>query len=307
MRCGAERLGLFSSRSFGVEQSGVLDRDRRLGGECRRDVCKLFVVDVGLELVDAEDADNAVADDHRRADPTADARAAADVTREMRVVGDVGENLRPLRPHDVAVEVGLVVEVEAPSEESLRIVEATPADDYQTVSLDHLDGAAVIRDDALQLVEDRLDRLLQAQHLPQHLRHGEERLGVLACTLDLADVVVDGEEAGVLAVHHEGGKHQLDVDRGAVLPRPSGDPLCTTGGHGLARDLAPLVTTRIAEHEVVDRAAERLLGGVAEQLGRRRIPLGDPLVGVHDDHRHRVVLDEGLELGQPPTRFGELR
>ena len=51
-----------------------------------------------------------------------------------------------------------------------------------------------------ELVEDRLDRLLQAQRLPQHLRHGEERLGVLACALELADVVVDAEEAGMLAV-----------------------------------------------------------------------------------------------------------
>ena len=85
------------------------------------------------------------------------------------------------------------------------------------------------------------------------------------------------------------------------------DPLRATGGHGLARDLAPLVTACVAEHEVVDRAAERLLGGVAEELGRRRIPVGHPLVGVHDDHRHRAVLDKGLELGQPPTRLGELR
>ena len=127
MGCGAECLGLFPSGALGVEQAGVLDRDRRVGGECGRHVCELFVVDVGHEVVDAEDADNAVADDHRRTDPTANACTAADVTREMRVVGDVGENLRPLRPHDMAVEIGLVVKVETLPEDSLQIVEAATA------------------------------------------------------------------------------------------------------------------------------------------------------------------------------------
>ena len=47
------------------------------------------------------------------------------------------------------------------------------ADDHQAVSLDHLDGAAVVRDDPLQLAEDRLDRVLQAQRLAEHLRDGE--------------------------------------------------------------------------------------------------------------------------------------
>src|SRR6185436_16283026 len=98
---------------FGVEQPGVLDGDPRLDGECRRDVGKRFVVEVGLELVDAEDADDAVADGHRRTDPTADASTAVLVTREMRVIGDIGEHLRPLRPYDVAIEVGLVVKLEA--------------------------------------------------------------------------------------------------------------------------------------------------------------------------------------------------
>ena len=104
----------------------------------------------------------------------------------MRVVRHVGEDLRPLRPHDLVVEVGLVVQVEALPEESLEIVEAAPADDHQTVVLDHLDGAAVVGHDPLQLVEDRLDRVLQAQRLAEHLRHGQQRLGVLACALELA-------------------------------------------------------------------------------------------------------------------------
>ena len=110
----------------------------------------------------------------------------------------VGEDLRPLRPHDVAVEVGLVVQVEAHPEQAAEIVEAAPADDHQAVALDHLDGAAVVGHDSLQLAEDRLDRVLEAQRLAEHLRHGEERLGVLPCALDLGDVVVDREEADVL-------------------------------------------------------------------------------------------------------------
>jgi hypothetical protein len=32
----------------------------------------------------------------------------------------------------------------------------------------------------------------------------------------------------------------------------------------------------------------------------------DPLVRIQDDHRDRGVLDQGLELGQPPTRFDQL-
>ena len=74
---------------------------------------ELLGVEVGLELVDAEHADDAVADDHRRADPAANASAAVHLAREVRVLRHVGEDLRPLRPHDLAVEVGLVVQVEA--------------------------------------------------------------------------------------------------------------------------------------------------------------------------------------------------
>jgi len=111
----------------------------------------------------------------------------------------------------------------------------------------------------------------------------------------------------MLAVHHEGNEHQLDVHGRAVLPRALRDPLRTTAGHCLAPHLAALVTTCFAEHQLVDRAAVRLVKCVAEQLGRRRIPVGNPLVRIHDDHRHRRVLDEGFELGQAPARFCELR
>ena len=77
------------------------------------------------------------------------------------------------------VDVGLVVQVEAHSEKRLEIVEAAAAHDHQAVALNHLHGTAVVGHDPLQLAEDRLDGVLEAQRLAEHLRHGEERLRVL--------------------------------------------------------------------------------------------------------------------------------
>ena len=99
--CGAESLGLFAGSSLGLEQARVFDRHRGLGGECRRDFRQLFGVEIGLELVDAEHADDAVADDHRGTDPSANASTAVQLTRKVRVLRHVGEDLSPLRPHDL--------------------------------------------------------------------------------------------------------------------------------------------------------------------------------------------------------------
>ena len=90
----------------------------------------------------------------------------------MRVVRHVGEDLLPLRSHDLDTGVGLVLQVEAHSDHSAQVVEAAPARDHQAVSLDHLDGTAVVGHDLLQLVEDRLERSFKAQCLAEHLRHG---------------------------------------------------------------------------------------------------------------------------------------
>ena len=89
---GAERLGLLARGALGLEQSSILDRDRGLGGECRRELRELFGVEVGLELVDAQNADDAVADDHRSADPAANASTAVLLTRKVRVLRYVGED-----------------------------------------------------------------------------------------------------------------------------------------------------------------------------------------------------------------------
>ena len=97
--------------------------------------------------------------------------------------------------------VALVVEVEAHSGHPPQIVEAAPAHDHQAVSLNHLDGTAVVGHDLLQLAEDRLERVFEAQRRPERLRHGEEGLGMLTCALELGEVarLVDGGRG-------EGGK-----------------------------------------------------------------------------------------------------
>ena len=48
-------------------------------------------------------------------------------TRKVRVVRHVGEDLWPLRPHDLDAEVGLVVQIEADSDQTPQILEAAAA------------------------------------------------------------------------------------------------------------------------------------------------------------------------------------
>ena len=213
-----ERLGLRARGALGIEQASVLDRHRSLGGECRGEVRQLFGVEVGLELVDAQDADDTVADDHRRADPAANASTAVLFARERRVLRYVGENLSPLRPDDLTVQVGLVVQVEAHSDQATEILESAFADDHQAIALNHLDGGAVVGDHPLQLVEDRFEGLFKAQRPAEYLRYGQERLGMRSRALELGDVVVDRVEADVLAVDRERHEHHL---RRRPASRPS--------------------------------------------------------------------------------------
>ena len=218
------------------------------------------------------------------------------LARKVRVLRDVGEDLWPLRPHDLAVEVGLVVQVEAHSDQAPQIVEAAPADDHQAVSLDHLDGAAVVGHDSLQLAEDRLEGVLEAQRLAEHLRDGQERLGALSCALELGDVVVDRVEADVLTLDPERHEHHLDVDRLPVLPDATGDPVGTTFLERLVGDVLAFFAEVLVEDEVVDQTPDRLLRGAAEELRRRRVPARHPLIGVHHDDCDRAHLDEQLEV-----------
>ena len=189
-----QRLGLLASGALGLEQPRVLDRQSSLGGKRGRELGQVLVVEVGLELVDAEDADHAIADDHGRTDPSANAAATVKLARKVRVLRDVGEDLPPLRPYGLNGEVGLVVQVESHSDKTPQIVEASPADDHQAVSLNHLDRAAVVRHDSLKLIEDRLEGVLEAQRLAEDLRDGEQRLGAQAGRFQLGDAVLRGGE-----------------------------------------------------------------------------------------------------------------
>jgi len=218
----------------------------------------------------------------------------------------VGENLLPLRPDDLTVEVGLVVQVEANSDQAAEILEASCADDHQAVPMDYLHRAAVVRHHSLQLADDRLDGLLKAQRLAEHPRYGQERLGVLSCAVELGDVVVDRVEADVLTVDLERHEHHLHVDELPVLPYATGDPVGATALHRLAGDLLAFSPQVLAEDEVVDRAPDRLLRRVAEELRRRRVPARHALVGVHDDDGDRADLDERLQLVQPEARLSQL-
>ncbi len=220
------------------------------------------------------------------------------------------------------------------AEKPLEIVEAAPAHDHEAVALNHLHGTGVVGHDPPQLAEDRLDRVLEAQRLAEHLRHGQERLSVLACALELGDVVVDRVEADVLAVGGERHEHHLHVDQLPVLPDATSDPVGATSLERLAGDIPAFSAEILVEDEVVDQPSDRILRRPPEELRRGRVPARHPLVGVHDHDRHRADLDERLEvlllaadlgvarglhllgasalgfgeleLGQPPPRLGEL-
>ena len=122
------------------------------------------------------------------------AAATVKLARKVRVLRDVGEDLPPLRPYGLDGEVGLVVQVESHSDKTPQIVEASPADDHQAASLNHLDRAAVVRHDSLKLTEDRLEGVLEAQRLAEDLRDGEQRLGAQAGRFQLGDAVLRGGE-----------------------------------------------------------------------------------------------------------------
>ena len=158
----------------------------------------------------------------------------------------------------------------------------------------------------MQLAEDRLERVLEAQRLSEDLRDGQERLGALSCALELGDVVVDRVEADMLAVDAERHEHHLHVDRLPVLPDATSDPVGTTFLERLVGDVPALSAEVLVEDEVVDQTPDRLLRGVAEELRRRRVPARHSLVGVHDDDGDRADLDERLQLVQPAARLREL-
>ena len=119
---------------------------------------------------------------------------------------------------------------------------------------------------------------------------------MLACALELGDVVVDRVEPHVLPVDPERHEHHLHVNEGSVLSRPACDPLRATCLERLARHVAPFFTEVSSENEVVDRATDRLFPRVAEELGGGRVPVRHPLLGVHDDNGDGADLYERREV-----------
>ena len=238
--------------------------------------------------------------------PPADASSAVGLARKMWVLRHVGKDLSPLRPHDLDPGVAVIVEVEADSDHAAEVVEAAPAHDHEAVPLDHLHRTAVVGHDLVQLVEDRLDRVLEVQRLPEYLCYGQERLGVLPRALEVGDVVVDRGEADPLAIDPERHEHHLHVHQLPVLPYATSDPIGTTDLSRLVSDGPAFLTEVLIEDEVVDQTSDRLRRRVAEQVRRRRVPAGHSLVDVHDHDGDRADLDERLQLVQPATRLGEL-
>ena len=228
MRGRTQRLALLAGGAFGLEQSRVLDRRRRLCGERRDELGEVVVVEIGLELVERDDADDAIAEYQRCADPAADASATVQLAGEMRVMRHVAEDVLPLRAQHLDARVGLVVQVEADPENGLRILEAAPAHDHQAVVLDHLDGGAVVRHDSLELTEDRLEGVLQAQRLAERLRDGEQCLGAQPRRLQFGDVVARfsklSDELGFGAPGHPDQMASVGPAAHSSVSRSTGSP-----------------------------------------------------------------------------------
>ena len=126
------------------------------------------------------------------------------------------------------------------------------------------------------------------------LRRG---LGLLARPLELGDVVIDDVEAGMLAVDEQWHHDHLDVDKHTVPSHPVRDPVGATLLERLAGHADALVAQCLRpQDEVVDVAADRLIGAESEQRGRRRVPGGYALVAVERHDGHRADLDERLEV-----------
>ena len=87
---------------------------------------------------------------------------------------------------------------------------------------------------------------------------------MLACALELGDVVVDRVEADVLAVDPERHEHHLHVDERSVLSPAACDPMRATGLERLAGDVPPFSAKVSPDNEVVDQPTDRLFRGVAE-------------------------------------------
>ncbi len=113
----------------------------------------------------------------------------------------------------------------------------------------------------------------------------------------LGVVAVDRVEARVLTVDVQRHHRDLDVDERAVLASSARDAVDAPRGQrlvGLDRRIGREVVR--GEHELFDRAADRLVGRPAEQQGCGRVPAGHDLLAIHRHDRDRADLDERLEV-----------
>ncbi len=115
--------------------------------------------------------------------------------------------------------------------------------------------------------------------------------------LPLADVVIDGDVALLLATDDHRQPEHLDVHQGTVFAHAEGRGIdapalqCIAGiaeGFGAER-LGP-------SDQIIEILPDGFVGGVAKKLLRRRVPGHDVGVQVDGHHGHRTVADEGLEV-----------
>ena len=122
-------------------------------------------------------------------------------------------------------------------------------------------------------------------------------VGAPTCLLELGHVVVDPVVPLVLTVDDERHDVDLDLDEPAVGPHPTGQSVRAALLQRLADDrLALIGILGRLDHQRVDRAADRVLRRVPEQMLRRRVPAGHHLVPIHRDDRDRTDVDERFEV-----------
>ena len=159
----------------------LLDRSRGERGEGRCHVRVLGGVEVGLQAVDGQHPDEAIADQQRHAHECLDTPAAVGFLLEMlEPRGDVRNDDRLARLDHLAGRIVGPPPVEAQSEQLVEVRKAEAADDHHLVAVELLHGGGSIRHDLPQLREDQIEDLGKIQGARERLGRGAERLGLLA-------------------------------------------------------------------------------------------------------------------------------
>ena len=228
----------------------------------------------------------------------------------VQVVRDVEALLQRAGGHELERRLDALAEVERgavqvePAGLDLREVEDVVDDAEERVAAvpGHLRIVALLGSE-LRVQQEPGHPDHRVERRPDLVAHGgQERalrlgcgLGVPSRLLELADVVVKAVEADRLARDDYGGAEHLHVDEGSVLVRSPGDRVHEFPAHpplrlrlGLDSDLV------VGGHQVVDVAADGLLGRVAEEALGGRVPGGDGPIGGHEGDRDWAELDQCL-------------